>query len=58
MQNKRCFLCGHKMAENGLCTNAECIRSQPVAESKNSGKDAPAVTAETQETQAESGSDD
>lgn len=30
MQNKRCFLCGRKMAENGLCTNAECIRSTPV----------------------------
>lgn len=30
MQNKRCFLCGRKMAENGLCTNSECIRSTPV----------------------------
>ncbi len=30
MQNKRCFLCGHKMAENGLCTNAGCVRSTPV----------------------------
>lgn len=30
MQTKRCFLCGHKMAENGLCTNSECIRSTPV----------------------------
>lgn len=55
MQNKRCFLCGHKMAENGLCTNAECIRSQPVAENENSEKDALAATAETLKTQAESG---
>lgn len=55
MLNARCFLCGHKMAENGLCTNAECIRSQSVAENKNSEKDAPAVTAETLKTQAESG---
>lgn len=30
MQNKRCFLCGRKMAENGLCTNSKCIRSTPV----------------------------
>ena len=44
MQNKRCFLCGHKMAENGLCTNSECIRSTPVpgtavAEAKASATD-------------------
>ena len=54
MQNKRCFLCGHKMAENGLCTNAECIRSQSVAENQNNEKEAPAATAGTAETQAES----
>lgn len=28
---KRCFLCMHKMDENtGLCTNASCVRSQPL----------------------------
>lgn len=30
MQKNRCFLCGHKMAENGLCINVSCVRSQPV----------------------------
>lgn len=30
MLAKRCFLCGHKMLENGLCSNADCIRSTPV----------------------------
>lgn len=30
MLAKRCFLCGHKIAENGLCTNVDCIRSTPV----------------------------
>lgn len=30
MLAKRCFLCGHKMAENGLCSNSDCIRSTPV----------------------------
>lgn len=30
MQNKRCFLCGRKMLENGLCSNSECVRSTPV----------------------------
>ena len=55
MQNKRCFLCGHKMAENGLCTNAECIRSQSVAENKNSEKEAPATAAKTAKKQAQSG---
>ena len=55
MQNARCFLCGHKMLENGLCSNAECVRSQAIAESKNSEKEATAATAETQKTQAESG---
>lgn len=54
MQNKRCFLCGHKMAENGLCTNVECIRSKALSEIKNSEKEAPAVAAGTAETQAES----
>lgn len=34
MIKKRCFLCGHKMADNGLCTNTECIRSEPVGETK------------------------
>ena len=28
---KRCFLCMHKMDEStGLCTNASCVRSQPL----------------------------
>lgn len=54
MQNARCFLCGHKMLENGLCSNAECVRSQAIADSKNSEKEAPAGTAGTAETQAES----
>ena len=28
---KRCFLCGAKMDENtGLCTNPDCVRSQPL----------------------------
>ena len=30
MQNKRCFLCGHKMLSNGLCSNVDCIRNTPV----------------------------
>lgn len=30
MLKNRCFLCGHKMAENGLCSNADCVRSTPV----------------------------
>lgn len=55
MQNKRCFLCGHKMLESALCTNAECVRSKALSESKNSEKEAPAATAGTAETQAESG---
>mgnify|MGYP001203698039 CR=1 FL=1 len=25
MIKKRCFLCGHKMAENGLCTNVTAL---------------------------------
>lgn len=54
MANNRCFLCGHKMLETGLCSNAECIRSKALAESKNSKKEAPAATAGTAETQAES----
>ena len=54
MQNKRCFLCGHKMLESGLCSNAECIRSKALVKSKNSEKEAPAGTAGTAETQAES----
>ena len=55
MQNARCFLCGHKMAESGLCSNAECVRSQAITESKNSEKEATAASAETPQTQAESG---
>lgn len=31
MRSKRCFLCGKKMLENGLCSNPDCIRSVPVA---------------------------
>lgn len=30
MAQQRCFMCGRKMAENGLCSNADCVRSQPV----------------------------
>lgn len=30
MLNNRCFLCGHKMTENGLCSNSECVRNTPV----------------------------
>lgn len=30
MMAKRCFLCGHKMLENGLCSNSDCVRSTPV----------------------------
>lgn len=30
MITKRCFLCGKKMLENGLCSNSSCIRSTPV----------------------------
>lgn len=30
MLSNRCFLCGHKMLENGLCSNSDCIRSTPV----------------------------
>lgn len=55
MQNARCFLCGHKMLENGLCSNAGCVRSQAIAESKNSKKEAFITSDETPETQAESG---
>lgn len=54
MQNARCFLCGHKMLEGGLCSNSECVRSKALSESKNSEKEAPAAVAETAETQAES----
>lgn len=54
MQNKRCFLCGHKMLKSGLCSNVECVRSKALSESKNSEKEAPAAVAETAETQAES----
>lgn len=44
MQNKRCFLCGRKMLENGLCSNSGCVRSTPVpgtavAEALAAGKD-------------------
>lgn len=29
---KRCFICGRRMADNGLCSNTKCIRSEPVSE--------------------------
>lgn len=30
---ERCFLCHRKMDEKtGLCTNAKCVRSKPLAE--------------------------
>lgn len=54
MQNARCFLCGHKMLESGLCSNVECVRSKALSESKNSEKEAPSTAAETAETQTES----
>lgn len=55
MQNKRCFLCGHKMAENGLCTNAECIRSQAISENENSENDVSSDAPKMPVMQAESG---
>lgn len=38
MIKKRCFLCSAKMADNGLCTNVNCVRSTPVAGSENETK--------------------
>lgn len=52
MENNRCFLCGHKMLGNGLCSNAECIRSQSVAENQNNEKEAPVAAANTAKKQA------
>ena len=54
MQNRRCFLCGHKMLENGLCSNSNCVRSQNVGETKNTGNKKSVSSVETPETQAES----
>lgn len=48
MIKKRCFLCGQKMAESGLCTNVNCIRSEPVTGGENETK----PTEETQKKQA------
>lgn len=48
MIKKRCFLCSAKMADNGLCTNAGCVRSEPVAGSENETK----PSEETQKKQA------
>lgn len=32
---KTCFICLHKMDENtGLCTNPDCVRSQPLPDPK------------------------
>lgn len=57
MANNRCFLCGHKMLETGLCSNSECVRSQAVGENENSENNGAGQNGKTQETQAESGSD-
>lgn len=53
MKNKRCFLCGHKMAENGLCTNSECIRSTPVPDTAVANALEAEKEAENTETQGE-----
>lgn len=57
MANNRCFLCGHKMLESGLCSNSECVRSKAVGENENRENNGAVQNGETQEIQAESGSD-
>lgn len=49
MIKKRCFLCGHKMAENGLCSNSKCVRSVPVPGSANAQENNETVVAKTAE---------
>lgn len=55
MVNNRCFLCGHKMLESGLCSNSECVRSVAIGENENSENNGAVQNGETQEIQAESG---
>ena len=50
MIKKRCFLCGHKMAENGLCTNVNCIRSEPVTETEIKDKSVTESTEKQEQT--------
>lgn len=57
MANNRCFLCGHKMLESGLCSNSDCVRSKAVGENENGKNNGAVQNSETQEIQAESGSD-
>lgn len=57
MANNRCFLCGHKMLESGLCSNSDCVRSKAVGENENGENNGAVQNGETQEIQAESGSD-
>lgn len=57
MANNRCFLCGHKMLESGLCSNSDCVRSKAVGENENSENNGAVQNGETQEIQAERGSD-
>jgi hypothetical protein len=46
---KRCFLCMHKMDEStGLCTNPDCVRSQPLPDPNPEAK-----TETTEEKQTE-----
>lgn len=56
MANNRCFLCGHKMLESGLCSNSECVRSVAIGENKNSENNDSEHSNETQKIQAKSGS--
>jgi hypothetical protein len=38
--DERCFICGHKMdTETGLCTNADCPRSQPLPKAEEVADD-------------------
>lgn len=46
---KTCFICLHKMDEStGLCTNPECVRSQPLPRPK-AEKDSAEVNTKTEE---------
>jgi hypothetical protein len=53
MLAKRCFLCGHKMLENGLCSNVDCIRSTPVPGTAVANELEAEKEAENTETQGE-----
>ena len=50
---KRCFLCGHKMLENGLCSNSDCVRSTPVPGTAVANELEAEKEAENTETQGE-----